>query len=262
MSSTQQMENNSIDISSMLNDVNKVLHTHLNNILTPMLQEKQNIRKVLLNMPMVKHLQEEHLKSQQAAYAIQAEAKALKLFYEGEIAQLKTENSKLTNELVKTKNELLTALKQAESLKNVTLEVKEIEKPQTPPLNITNDTMRQNTKVGESTVKLATMNNLNYFNNLASDSEDEEDDDDSPDPETDKDEDEDEDEDEEEEEKEEEEGDDVDVVDVEIDGENYLATDTENGTIYKVDSDGEILYDENDEFVKAGYFKDGISFIL
>ena len=42
----QQKEKTSgIDISNMLNDVNKVLHNHLTNILTPMLQEKQNIQK-------------------------------------------------------------------------------------------------------------------------------------------------------------------------------------------------------------------------
>ena len=43
MSVSQQKENNQdgIDISSMLNDVNKVLHQHLTNILTPMLQEKK-----------------------------------------------------------------------------------------------------------------------------------------------------------------------------------------------------------------------------
>ena len=81
----QQKEKTSgIDISNMLNDVNKVLHNHLTNILTPMLQEKQNIQKILLNMPMVKQLQDEHLKAQQAVYAIQAEAKALKIFYDGE----------------------------------------------------------------------------------------------------------------------------------------------------------------------------------
>ena len=32
-----------VDISVMLTDINKVLHQHLTNILTPMLKEKQNI---------------------------------------------------------------------------------------------------------------------------------------------------------------------------------------------------------------------------
>ena len=59
----------------------------------------------------------------------------------------------------------------------------------------------------------------------------------------------------------EEEGD-FEVEDVTIDGEKYLATDTINGTIYKLDSDGEILEDEKGDFVKVGYYKNGISFIL
>ena len=50
-----------------------------------MLQEKKSIQQVLLNMPMVKELQDQHLKSQQAVFAIQAEAQAMKLFYEGEL---------------------------------------------------------------------------------------------------------------------------------------------------------------------------------
>ncbi len=183
MSSTQRVERDSIDISSMINDVNKVLHSHLTNILTPMLQEKQNIQKILLNMPMVKQLQEEHLKSQQAVFAIQAEAKAIKLFYEGELIAKQTELTTIKTDLTKTKQELLVALKQLEEYKNVRLEVKEIEKPQTPPINITNDTLKKNEKVveGSGSVKIATMSNIGYFNNLASDSED-----DSPDPETDK----------------------------------------------------------------------------
>ena len=77
-----------IDISNMINDVNKILHQHLTNILSPMLQEKQSIRKVLLNMPMVKQLQEDHLKAQHALVSIQAESKALKIFYETQITQI------------------------------------------------------------------------------------------------------------------------------------------------------------------------------
>ena len=59
----------------MLNDVNKVLHQHLTNLLTPMLREKQSIQQVLLNMPVVKKLQDEHLRAHQAVYALQAEAR-------------------------------------------------------------------------------------------------------------------------------------------------------------------------------------------
>ena len=87
-------------------------------------------------MPMVKQLQDEHLKAQQMVFAIQAEAKALKTFYDGEIMSKNETIQQLQSDLVKTKEELLLALKHAEKLKNVTLEVKEIEKPQTPPINI------------------------------------------------------------------------------------------------------------------------------
>ena len=104
MSVTQQTQQSNqhksegIDISSMLNDVNKVLHSHLTNILTPMIQEKNSIRSILLNMPMVKKLQEEHLRAQQTVFIIQAETKALKLFYHGEIESKNEELSKLKNE--------------------------------------------------------------------------------------------------------------------------------------------------------------------
>jgi len=103
---SQKTEQNSdgIDISNMLNDVNKVLHQHLTGLLTPMLREKQSIHQVLLNMPMVKQLQDEHLKAHQTVYAIQAEAKALKIFYEGEL-------SAKNSELIKVKQELVIALK-------------------------------------------------------------------------------------------------------------------------------------------------------
>ena len=137
VSQQQEKKQDGIDISIMLNDVNKVLHQHLTNILTPMLKEKRNIQQVLLNMPMVKELQDQNLKSQQAVFAIQAEAQAIKLFYEGE---LKAKQEELT----KTKQELLVALKQLEEYKNVKLEVKDIPtKPGSPPIQIKNDTLKK-----------------------------------------------------------------------------------------------------------------------
>ena len=285
---SQHSEQNGIDISNMLNDVNKVLHQHLTGLLTPMLREKQSIQQVLLNMPMVKQLQDEHLKAQQAAYAIQAEAKALKTFYEGELAAK-------NEEIINLKKELVEALKKLDDCKNVALEVKEIpQKPNTPPIKIENDTMRKNEKVDDSSVKLATIENLNRFSNLGDEEEEDDDDDDEDDEEDDdeeeededdndeedeeeddeddndeEDEEEDEDEDEEEEEdkedeeeEEEEEDEDFEVEDVTIDGEEYVATNTINGTIYKLDSEGEILEDEKGDYVKAGYYKNGVSFIL
>ena len=287
---SQHSEQNGIDISNMLNDVNKVLHQHLTGLLTPMLREKQSIQQVLLNMPMVKQLQDEHLKAQQAAYAIQAEAKALKTFYEGELAAK-------NEEIINLKKELVEALKKLDDCKNVALEVKEIpQKPNTPPIKIENDTMRKNEKVDDSSVKLATIENLNRFSNLGDEEEEDDDDDDEDDEEDDDEEEEDEDdndeedeeeddeddndeedeeedededeeeeedkEDEEEEEEEEEEDEDFEVEDVTIDGEEYVATNTINGTIYKLDSEGEILEDEKGDYVKAGYYKNGVSFIL
>ena len=60
----------------------------------------------------------------------------------------------------------------------------------------------------------------------------------------------------------EEEDGDFEVEDVTISGIDYVATNTQNGTIYKLDSDGEILEDDDGEFVKAGYYKNGVAFIL
>ena len=54
----------------------------------------------------------------------------------------------------------------------------------------------------------------------------------------------------------------MEVEDVEIDGVTYLTSDKTNGDIYKLDDDGDILEDENGDWVKAGYFKDGISFFI
>ncbi len=161
----QKQKEEGIDISNMLNDVNKVLHQHLSNLLTPMLKEKQSIQQVLLNMPMVKKLQEEHLKARQAVFSTQAEAKALKTFYE---CQLTAKNA----ELIKVKEELVEALKKLDDCKNVALEVKEIPQPsKSPPLKIKNDTLRKNEKVSENSVKLATIENLHRFSKLGDSSE-------------------------------------------------------------------------------------------
>ena len=51
----------------------------------------------------------------------------------------------------------------------------------------------------------------------------------------------------------------LDVEDVEIEGVQYLTTSTENGEIYKCDEDGEIMEDENGDFIICGYFKNGIA---
>ena len=48
------MSAENMDLTNMLKDVNQVLHSHLSNILNPILLEKQTINQVLLNMPYVK----------------------------------------------------------------------------------------------------------------------------------------------------------------------------------------------------------------
>ena len=59
-------QSNEIDIAPMLNDINKVLKGHLTAILGPMINEKNAIQNVLLNMPYVQKLktQNEILKTQ------------------------------------------------------------------------------------------------------------------------------------------------------------------------------------------------------
>ena len=107
MSEASQCEKTpGVDISVMLTDINKVLHQHLTNILTPMLKEKQNIQQLLLNMPMVKQLQEEHFKLQKIHFAMSADAKAMKLFYEGELRAKVQENKTLKHEVTSLRAQL------------------------------------------------------------------------------------------------------------------------------------------------------------
>ena len=49
----------------------------------------------------------------------------------------------------------------------------------------------------------------------------------------------------------------LELEDVEIDGIMYLTTNTQNGEIYKCDDEGEILEDDDGEFIVVGNFKDG-----
>ena len=48
MAGLQREQKEGIDISNMLNDVNRVLHQHLTNILTPIKKKKKSIQQVLL----------------------------------------------------------------------------------------------------------------------------------------------------------------------------------------------------------------------
>ena len=58
--STMTQSENEIDISPMLNDINKVLKGHLTSLLGPIINEKNAIQNILLNMPYVKRLKAEN----------------------------------------------------------------------------------------------------------------------------------------------------------------------------------------------------------
>ena len=88
-------QSNEIDIAPMLNDINKVLKGHLTAILGPMINEKNAIQNVLLNMPYVKNLktQNEVLKTQ--IIQLKAELNGLKVYYERELENASKKNVKL-----------------------------------------------------------------------------------------------------------------------------------------------------------------------
>ena len=279
-----------IELENMLKEIQQSLSTHLTNILTPIFNEKKDIHNILLNVPMIKKMHIENI-------------------------ELKSMNKLLSDEIHKLKEEL-------SKYQNIRLQVKEINNPEEKSLNIELDVAKKNKKMESqhSGIKLASLNNLDYFNNMISDEEPDTDDekyetktvpnsdrwlsslnkkqtddvkgsdlflgsddkgvawtknvtvtkedeeevvdsdeeiiaedyyeDDEDDVDVD-----DEDVDEEEDDE------DMEVEDIEINGNLYVTTGTENGVIYKVDSDGEILEDEEGEFVKAGYYKDGVSFL-
>ena len=88
-------QSNEIDIAPMLNDINKVLKGHLTAILGPMINEKNAIQNVLLNMPYVKNLktQNEILKTQ--IIQLKAELNGLRSYYERELENASKKNVKL-----------------------------------------------------------------------------------------------------------------------------------------------------------------------
>ena len=88
-------QSNEIDIAPMLNDINKVLKGHLTSILSPMINEKNAIQNVLLNMPFVKNLKthNEMLKTQ--IIQLKTELNGLKEYYERELENASKKNVKL-----------------------------------------------------------------------------------------------------------------------------------------------------------------------
>ena len=388
------MSERNIDIGALLKDVNSVLHSHLSNLLNPILLERQSINQVLRNMPLVQELQQKWAaeRSKTAEQAVQ-------------ISVLEKE--------VESRNETIQELsKKLQQLGSgtVKLEVKEIETSEKFEEEEVHDIEENtNNKPTKQNVKIADLQNLNYFKNLGEndsdneefetfdgamkdwhrdnngnlrlnnienqeedDEENEEDedeeeeddeeeddeeeeeeveeedeeggeeDDEEEDDEEEDDEEEDDEEEDEEDEEEDEEGDEneeevesfqnnilqindntyvdvrtgknvtkpemqgcdggpagnpgpegtmknakwqknfqlkeeseeaeeseeeeseevMDVEEIVIDNEVYLTENQQNGDIYECDEDGEILEDDNGEWVKVGYFKDGISFFI
>ena len=186
------MAQEGIDISNMLNDVNTVLHTHLNNILNPILTEKKNIQQILLNMPYVQHLNNENVKLKNECVTLRSELNAQRTFYEA------TNNQK--DSIIQ---ELSTKLDQL-GKGTVKLEVKELnsdnnnDKTPISSLLEKNSSSVKNHKVNLTSSK-------NFFSTLYEDDEDDDEDE-----EESEDEDEEESEDEDEEESEEEESEDED----------------------------------------------------
>ena len=376
-----------IDISPMLNDVNRVLHMHLTNLLNPDLSERQNIRDILKNMPFVRNLAQENEVLKRTNTGLNMDINTMKSYYED---ILKEKESVI--------QEMVLKLEQLEK-GTVQLEVKEKNDENKEEFN-PETSYSENTKITENSLTLANNDNLGRFMALMSDDdedsneedtdeeyeyEEEEDDEEEDDEEYDEENDQEEDDNEDDEENKNDEenkinpfpfdstaginfahginsthvskapfvwstlckyapkevreaypnldwsitdrykkemdeeiknhveitsagtiesSDDeselfkntkpinieninllpntlkaqgaeeyatidtdndeeaMEVEDVEIDGISYLTTGTVNGDIYKLDSEGEILEDENGDWVKVGYFKDGISFFI
>ena len=341
--------NHKSELSKMLKEINDVMNNHLTNILTPVLEETNNINKILLNVPMISKMRNDFV----------------------ELNQKLVETLSINKELKSENEELKKQIKMAyEKIQNITLEVKELPNTNDNKLpNIDNNLYLSKNKImsNSNPIRLADNTNLDYFSNLISDDDDEDDEeddakiihmdklnlnlsseehkdmgatndeehdeevveeedveevveeeddeeddeeeevvdeeddeeddeeeevvddeddeeeevveeeDDGEDDEDDEEEEvveeeddeeeevveeevveEEEDEEEDEEDDDEEEEEDDEVEDVTIDGIKYLATNTINGIIYKLDDEGEVMYDDDDEPVEAGHYKNGI----
>ena len=378
------MSNEGIDITNMLNDVNTVLHKHLNSLLNPLLAEKQTIHQILLNIPYVKNLEAENVKLKESNIQMQNSIVTLK----GNLKSLKEQKArgyqqkdlsiitmtKNINEVVKVVQDKDIIIKELSRKLDqlgkgtVKLEVKELNQPIESTIPLTS-TGGQNKKVDEESIallqnvlpqddsdseessednsedneignnlldqyndsnsqfgleQLSGLSNINWVKEAVSDNESgseeeeisseenstksshnaeskkdsdednnedseedsdkdkdsEEDSDKDKDSEEDSDKDSDKDKDSEEDSddniskknekndkdqnhhEEESDEEEMEVDEIEIEGKMYLTDGTQNGTIYECDENGEILEDENGEWVKIGYFKEGISFFI
>ena len=329
---------NEIDISPMLKDINMVLKGHLSSLLGPIINEKNAIQNVLLNMPYVKRLRAENEVLKRHVFQLKTELESNKKFYEKELENASKRNVKLevrdtlTNsaetpsKIVELKKEMWRKNEKVNSQEEDDDEDDDeddlygdddddeeddsnYESPILTNLRMSLNGNKKNevveitsagtveTSDDDSEIKNVKVWNLNQKEEEEGDEEDnddeegdeedaEEEDEEDDDENEEEDDEEDDEEDEEEEEEEEDEEDDekeehdeedkdknedhedtdqdddeeeLDVEDVEIDGVQYLTTGTENGEIYKCDEDGEIMEDENGDFIICGYFKNGIA---
>ena len=76
---------NEIDITPMLKDINAVLKGHLSNLLGPIINEKNAIQNVLLNMPYVKRLKAENEVLRSHIFQLKTELETNKKSYEKEL---------------------------------------------------------------------------------------------------------------------------------------------------------------------------------
>ena len=145
MSSKEHAESD-IELQNMLKEIQQSLSTHLTNILTPIFNEKKDIHNILLNVPMIKKMHIENV-------------------------ELKSTNKLLTDEIHKLKQEL-------SKYQNIRLQVKELNNPEEKSLNIELDVDDKNKKMERqySGIKLASLSNIDYFNNMISDEEQDTDD--------------------------------------------------------------------------------------
>ena len=86
---------NEIDISPMLNDINAVLKGHLSSLLGPIINEKNAIQNVLLNMPYVKRLKAENEVLRRHVFQLKTELETNKKFYDKQLESASTKNVKL-----------------------------------------------------------------------------------------------------------------------------------------------------------------------
>ena len=86
---------NEIDISPMLKDINAVLKGHLTSLLGPIINEKNAIHNILLNMPYVKRLKAENEVLRRHVFQLKTELETNKKFYEKQLENASTKNVKL-----------------------------------------------------------------------------------------------------------------------------------------------------------------------